>query len=74
MTSTGPRIALAGHDVTLIEKWPAHVEAIREHDVTVNLSERMINAKVPALPFCQVAEIKGRFDLIFLVVKAYDTK
>jgi 2-dehydropantoate 2-reductase len=72
--SIGADFALAGLDVTFIEQWPAHVEAIREKGITVNLPARTINAKVPALHFCQVAEIKDPFDLIFLVVKAYDTK
>lgn len=72
--SIGADFALAGFDVTFIEQWPAHVEAIREKGITVNLPARTINARVPALHFCQVAEIKGKFDLIFLVVKAYDTK
>lgn len=48
--------------------------AIREHGITVNLPTRTINAKVPALHLCQVAEIKEPFDVVFLVVKAYDTK
>ena len=65
---------MAGYDVTFIEQWPAHVEAIREKGITVNLPSRTINAKVKALHFCQVAEIKEKFDLVFLVVKAYDTK
>ena len=72
--SIGADFALAGHDVTFIEQWPAHVEAIREHGITVRLPTRTINAKVPALHFCQVAEIRERFDLVFLVVKAYDAK
>ena len=72
--SIGADFALAGHDVTFIEQWPAHVEAIRQNGITVNLPARTINAKVPALHFCQVAEIKEKFDLIFLVVKAYDSK
>ena len=72
--SIGADFALAGHDVTFIEQWPAHVEAIRANGITVNLPARTINAKVPAFHFCQVAEIKDRFDLIFLIVKAYDTK
>ena len=72
--SIGADFALAGFDVTFIEQWPAHVEAIREKGITVNLPARTINARVPALHFCQVAEIKEKFDLIFLVVKAYDTK
>jgi len=72
--SIGADFALSGLDVTFIEQWPAHVEAMREKGITVNLPARTINAKVPALHFCQVAEIKQPFDLIFLVVKAYDTK
>jgi 2-dehydropantoate 2-reductase len=72
--SIGADFALAGFDVTFIEQWPAHVEAIREKGITVNLPARTINVRVPALHFCQVAEIKEKFDLIFLVVKAYDTK
>ncbi len=72
--SIGADFVLAGYDVTFIEQWPAHVEAIREKGITVNLPSRTINAKVRALHFCQVAEIREKFDLIFLVVKAYDTK
>ena len=70
----GADFALAGHDVTFVEQWPAHVEAIRENGITVHLPTRTINARVPALHFCQVAEIREPFDLVFLVVKAYDAK
>jgi 2-dehydropantoate 2-reductase len=66
--------ALAGLDVTFIDQWPDHIEAIRKNGITVNLPERQINAKVPALHLCQIAEVKVPFDLVFLVVKAYDTK
>jgi 2-dehydropantoate 2-reductase len=72
--SIGADFALAGLDVTFIEQWPEHVMAIRENGITVNLPSRSINVKVPALHLCQVAEIKEPFDVVFLVVKAYDTK
>lgn len=72
--SIGADFALAGLDVTFIEQWPEHVEAMRAHGITVNLPTRTINAKVCALHLCQVAEIKEPFDLVFLIVKAYDTK
>jgi 2-dehydropantoate 2-reductase len=72
--SIGADFALAGHKVTFIEQWPAHVEAIRANGITVNLPSRTINARVPAYHFCQVAELKDKFDLVFLIVKAYDTK
>jgi 2-dehydropantoate 2-reductase len=70
--SIGADFALAGLDVTFIEQWPEHVEAIRAHGITVNLPSRRINAKVTALHLCQVAEIREPFDLVFVVVKAYD--
>jgi 2-dehydropantoate 2-reductase len=90
-SGTGPRIAflgtgaqgaaiaadfvLAGLDVTFIDQWPDHIEAIRQNGITVNLPTRTINAKVSsALHLCQVAEVKQPFDLAVLVVKAYDTK
>lgn len=66
--------AFAGLDVTFIDQWPDHIEAIRKNGITVNLPTRTINARAPALHLCQVAEIKDPFDLVFLVVKAYDTK
>jgi 2-dehydropantoate 2-reductase len=66
--------AMAGLDVTFIDQWPDHIEAIRKNGITVNLPKRQINVKVPALHLCQIAEVKGHFDVVFLVVKAYDTK
>lgn len=66
--------ARAGLDVTFIDQWPAHVEAMRESGITVNLPTRQIHAHVNALHLCEVAEIKEPFDVVFLVVKAYDTR
>ena len=71
--SIGADLVLAGLDVTFIEQWPEHVIAMREHGITVNMPTRSINAKVRALHLCQVAELRERFDVVFLVVKAYDT-
>jgi 2-dehydropantoate 2-reductase len=72
--SIGADLALAGLNVTFIEQWPAHVEAIRKDGITVNLPTRTINAKVKALHLCQVAELREKFDVVFIVTKAYDTK
>ena len=64
----------AGLDVTFIDQWPRHVEAMRDKGLTVNLPTRKIHAEVKALHLCEVAEIKEPFDIVFLVMKAYDTK
>lgn len=66
--------AAAGLDVTLIDQWPAHVEAIRKKGITVNFPSRTLNVDIPALHLCEIAEIKQPFDVVFLVVKAYDTR
>jgi 2-dehydropantoate 2-reductase len=72
--SIGADFVLAGLDVTFIEQWPEHVDAMNEHGVTVNMPTRTINANVRAKHLCQVAELRERFDVVFLVVKAYDTR
>jgi 2-dehydropantoate 2-reductase len=72
--SIGADFALAGHDVTFVEQWPDHVQAIRDNGITVNLPNETINVRVPTLHLCQLAEVKEPFDIVFMVVKAYDTK
>lgn len=65
---------LAGLDVTFIDQWPAHVEAMRANGLTVNMPDRVLHTSVKALHLCEIAEIKEPFDVIFMVVKAYDTR
>jgi 2-dehydropantoate 2-reductase len=72
--SIGADFALAGLDVTFIEQWPQNVDAMNESGVTVNLPTRSLHANVRAKHLCEVAELRERFDIIFLVVKAYDTR
>jgi len=72
--SVAADFALAGHDVTFIDQWPAHVEAMRANGLTVNLPTRTLHTRVTALHLCEIAEIREPFDLVFMVVKAYDTR
>ncbi len=65
----------AGFDVTCIEQWPAHVEAIRARGVTVKTpqgEEKVTQLRIHHL--CEVAEIGEPFDLVYLVTKAYDAR
>lgn len=64
----------AGLDVSFIEQWPAHVEAMRAHGVCVNLPDKSEVTKVDAYHLCEVATLRGQFDIVFIVVKAYDTR
>jgi 2-dehydropantoate 2-reductase len=64
----------AGHDVTFIEQWPAHVEAMRRYGITVKLPDDTEVTPVRVFNLCDVATLRDPFDLVFVVVKAYDTR
>jgi 2-dehydropantoate 2-reductase len=70
----GADMTRAGLDVTLIEQWPAHVEAMRENGIRVEMPEETVTTKVRVFHLCEVAELRETFDIVFLVVKAYDTR
>lgn len=70
----GADLVRAGHDVTYIEQWPAHVEAMRERGITVRCNGTTTVTPVNAIHLCQVAELRESFDLVFTLVKAYDTR
>jgi 2-dehydropantoate 2-reductase len=72
--SIGADLTLAGEDVVFIEQWPAHVEAMRAHGITIEMPERTVTADVPTLHLCEVATLRETFDVVLLLVKAYDTR
>ena len=47
---------------------------MRNSGVTVHLPEETVVTPVNVLHLCQVAEVTEKFDLVFLLVKAYDTR
>lgn len=72
--SIGADMVRAGLDVTFIEQWPAHVEAMRANGLTVHLPDETQVTPVEALHVCQVAELREPFDIVFTSVKTYDTR
>ncbi len=70
----GADLARAGLDVTFVDQWPANVETIRDHGVRVELPTRVETTEVPVLHLCEAAELRVRFDIVLLLVKAYDTR
>jgi 2-dehydropantoate 2-reductase len=72
--SIGADLTLAGEDVVFVEQWPAHVEAMRANGVTIAMPDRTINVPVRALHLCEVATLRETFDVVLLLVKAYDTR
>ncbi len=72
-------LANAGLDVTVIDGWAAHVEAIRANGLIVQTElpeggTELRTARVTALHIGDVAALREPFDVLFLGVKPYDTR
>ena len=68
----------AGLRVTWIDQWPDNVETIRRDGVRVEFGEldnggRVEHAHPRILHLCDVATLREQFDVVLLLVKAYDT-
>lgn len=72
--SIGADLTAAGLDVTLIEQWPAHVDAMRMHGVRVTTPEGTLHQQVRVLHLCEVATLRKPFDIVLMLVKAYDSR
>lgn len=72
--SIGADLARAGLDVTLVEQWPAHVAKMREVGVRVEMPGETLVQEVRAIDLCQVAKLREPFDVVLVLVKAYDTR
>jgi 2-dehydropantoate 2-reductase len=70
----GGMLTKAGRDVTLVDQWPEHVEAMKK--VGLRLSGTCGEHLVPvrALHLHELQSVDAPFDAVFLAVKAYDTE
>ena len=72
--SIGADLTAAGADVTLVEQWPAHVEAMRARGLTIRMPDRELHVQPTVMHLCEVATLKQPFDIVLLLMKAYDTR
>jgi 2-dehydropantoate 2-reductase len=71
----GADLTRAGLDVTLIEQWPVHVEAMKARGVRVETDDADPEiTPVRVHHVCEVAELRDTFDVALVLVKAYDTR
>ena len=64
----------AGLDVTLIDQWPEHVERMRRDGLKITMPDSELHVPVRAHHLCDVSSFREPFDVVLLVVKAYDTR
>ena len=70
----GGLLTKAGHDVTLIDQWPEHVETMKTRGLKLSgtCGEHLIPVK--ALHIHEVQGLAAPFDTVFISVKSYDTE
>ena len=70
----GGMLTKAGHDVTLIDQWPQHVETMRKNGLRLSgtCGDHVIPVK--ALHIYEAQAITEPFDAVFISVKSYDTE
>jgi 2-dehydropantoate 2-reductase len=64
----------AGLDVSMIDQWPAHIEAMRANGLTIQTKEDEYNVNVKAYHLCDVCTLHDKFDVVLLTSKAYDSR
>src|SRR5690606_28967399 len=72
--SIGVDLTRAGHDVTLIEQWPEHVEAMRAGGARIELPDETLVQEVEVRHLCEVATFTEPFDVVLMLMKAYDSR
>jgi 2-dehydropantoate 2-reductase len=69
----GGLLTKAGHDVTLIDQWPEHVEAMKKNGLRLSGTCGEHTIRVKALHIHEAQSIRESFDAVFIAVKSYDT-
>jgi 2-dehydropantoate 2-reductase len=72
-STIGGYLARAGRDITLIDLWPAHVEAMQRTGLRVSAQEEEFTVPVRAVHLADVCALRRRFDAVLLAVKSYDS-
>jgi 2-dehydropantoate 2-reductase len=70
----GGMLTRAGHDVTLIDQWPEHVEAMKTRGLRLSGTIGDFVVPVRALHIHELQTVGEPFDAVFVAVKSYDTE
>jgi 2-dehydropantoate 2-reductase len=70
----GGLLTRAGRDVTLVDQWPEHVEAMRRGGLRLSGTCGDHVVPVKALHIHEAQQLGEPFDAVFVAVKSYDTE
>src|SRR5437667_6857066 len=69
----GSFLSRAGHDVTIVDPWAEHVEAIKARGIAVTGPHDPFTARPKAMHIHEAARLPADFDIAFVTMKSYDT-
>ncbi|MDA0769013.1 MAG: hypothetical protein O2821_02175 [Chloroflexi bacterium] len=72
-STIGGLLTKAGHDVTIIDQWPDHVNTMKNVGLHMSTREEDFTVRVHALHLHEVCNITEQFDIVFLACKSYDS-
>ena len=70
----GAFLAKEGENVTLVDMWPEHVQAIQKQGLRASGSQGDFTVPVRAIHLTEAQGIREQFDYVFISVKSYDTE
>ena len=73
-SSISADLTRAGHDVAVIDQWPAQVEALKSGGLLVQMPDGEVKTPIRALHLCDMASANLAFDIVFLAVKSNDDR
>src|SRR5262245_12917459 len=73
-SSISADLTQAGHDPTVIDQWPAQVEALRANGLCITMPDGEVKTPIRALHLCDLASSNLDFDIVFLAVKSNDDR
>jgi len=69
----GGFLTKAGRDVTLVDQWPEHIEAMKTKGLRLSGTPGDFVIPVKALHIHELQGVREPFDAVFIAVKSYDT-
>jgi len=71
-SSVSADLTKAGYDITVIDQWPAQVEALRTTGLHIQMADGDVKVLIRAHHLCDLASVNLEFDIVLLAVKSYD--
>jgi 2-dehydropantoate 2-reductase len=73
-SSVSADLTHAGYDITVIDQWPAQVEALKARGLHIQIPDGDVKVPMRALHLCELASSNLEFDIVLLAVKSYDCR